>query len=149
MAWDLRYAESGPWTFVKADELPTAFAQIPPASDIGGLRTSVAGTPEADDAVREDASARLAEVRTRLGHLRVDVNGELGEAVVTVDGEPWPDLGIFVASDPGIREVRLMRGAEVVDSEDADVPEAGNATVQLEVDPAAMATAPDEGDGGG
>ena len=34
-----------------ADELPASFADIPPASDIGGLRTSVAGTPEAEEAV--------------------------------------------------------------------------------------------------
>ena len=57
--WYRAKAESGPWTFVKADELPTAFAQIPPASDIGGLRTSVAGTPEADDAVREQGKVEV------------------------------------------------------------------------------------------
>lgn len=41
----------GPWTFVRADELPKSFAEIPPASDIGGIRTSVAGTPEAEEAI--------------------------------------------------------------------------------------------------
>ena len=51
--WYRAKNSAGPWTFVRSDELPPAFAQIPPASDIGGLRTSVAGTPEAEDAVRD------------------------------------------------------------------------------------------------
>ena len=49
--WFRSKSEDGPWTFVRADELPPAFAEIPPASDLGGLRTSVAGTPEAEEAV--------------------------------------------------------------------------------------------------
>lgn len=102
---------------------------------------------DADASVREGAAARLTEVRARIGHLRVDLTGDPGEAVVTVDGEPWPELGVFVDADPGIREVRLMLGAEVLGSEDADVPEGGEATVTLEVNPAAF-TAPEPAGGG-
>ncbi|MCJ7816137.1 MAG: hypothetical protein MUP31_08830, partial [Xanthomonadales bacterium] len=53
--WFRSKSESGPWTFVRADELPASFKDIPPASDIGGLRTSVAGTEEAEAAVRDAA----------------------------------------------------------------------------------------------
>ena len=45
--WFRARSQEGPWTFVRGDELPASFANIPPASDIGGLRSSVAGTDEA------------------------------------------------------------------------------------------------------
>lgn len=127
-------------------------------SHVGRLREAIEHleraieAEDADDAVRSGAQERLAEVRRRIGHLRVDVNGEAGDAVVTVDGEPWPDLGIFRLADPGIREVRLMLGAQVIGSEDADVPEGGEASVTLDVDPSAMTASPAEGaedEGGG
>jgi len=42
---------SGPWEFVHADQLPQAFKDIAPGSDLGGVRSSVAGTEEAEDAL--------------------------------------------------------------------------------------------------
>lgn len=60
--WFRSKSESGPWTFVPANELPEAFAAIPPASDIGGLRTSVAGTPEAEEAVLDAQIPQTAAI---------------------------------------------------------------------------------------
>ncbi|MCP4813773.1 MAG: DUF3300 domain-containing protein, partial [Planctomycetaceae bacterium] len=60
--WFRAKSESGPWTFVPPDELPPAFAEIPPASDIGGLRTSVAGTPEAEEAVLDAQIPQTAAI---------------------------------------------------------------------------------------
>lgn len=73
--WYRSKAEDGPWTFVKPDELPASFAQIPPASDIGGLRTSVAGTPEAEDAVREQAIPQTAAIDRSSAALTVEYDG--------------------------------------------------------------------------
>lgn len=74
--WYRSKSNDGPWTFVKPDELPDAFAQIPPASDIGGLRTSVAGTPEAEDAVREQAIPQTAAIDRSSASLTVEYDGK-------------------------------------------------------------------------
>ena len=75
--WYRSKTESGPWIFVKPDELPASFAQIPPASAIGGLRTSVAGTPEAEDAVREQAIPQTAAIDRDSATLTVEYDGRL------------------------------------------------------------------------
>jgi hypothetical protein len=72
--WFRSKSEAGPWTFVPPDELPTAFAEIPPASDIGGLRTSVAGTPEADEAVLDAQIPQTAAI-SRDATLEVSYEG--------------------------------------------------------------------------
>ena len=51
--WYRSKSKEGPWTLVRADELPVAFADIPPASDIGGLRAWAAVTDEANEALRD------------------------------------------------------------------------------------------------
>lgn len=72
--WFRAKSTSGPWTFVPADELPTAFADIPPASEIGGLRTSVAGTPEAQEAVLDAQIPQTAAI-SRDATLTVEYDG--------------------------------------------------------------------------
>ena len=61
---------------MRADELPRSFADIPPASDIGGLRTSVAGTPEAEEAVREAAIPQTAAIKRSEASLSVEYDGK-------------------------------------------------------------------------
>ena len=48
--WFAARTFDGPWTFVPADRLPADFEKIPPESDAGSARASVAGTDEAEDA---------------------------------------------------------------------------------------------------
>ncbi len=74
--WYRSKNDSGPWTFVPPDELPESFAKIPPASDIGGLRTSVAGTPEAEDAVRNQAIPQTAAIDRKTATLTVEYDGK-------------------------------------------------------------------------
>lgn len=74
--WYRSKSQSGPWTFVRSDELPGSFAEIPPASDIGGLRTSVAGTEEAEDAVREAAIPQTAAIKRSEATLTVQYDGK-------------------------------------------------------------------------
>ena len=49
--WFTAPALSGPWTFMRSDQLPASFAQISTESDMAHLRTWVAGTDEAEDAI--------------------------------------------------------------------------------------------------
>jgi hypothetical protein len=73
--WYRSKSQQGPWTFVKPDELPASFARIPPASDIGGLRTSVAGTPEAEEAVRDAAIPQTTAIKRSEASLTVEYDG--------------------------------------------------------------------------
>jgi len=73
--WFRSKNEKGPWTFVPADELPPAFAEIPPASDIGGLRTSIAGSPEAEEAVLDAQIPQTAAISRSSASLEVDYEG--------------------------------------------------------------------------
>jgi len=74
--WFRSKSKEGPWVFVKPDELPSSFAAIPPASEIGGLRTSVAGTPEAEEAVRNAAIPQTAAIKRDEATLTVDYDGD-------------------------------------------------------------------------
>ena len=73
--WYRSKKQEGPWTFVRADELPPSFKDIPPASDIGGLRTSVAGTEEAEEAVRDAAIPQTAAIKRSEASLTVEYDG--------------------------------------------------------------------------
>ncbi|MEL7044007.1 MAG: hypothetical protein AAGL66_03190 [Pseudomonadota bacterium] len=74
--WFRSKTEAGPWTFVPATELPEAFATIPPASDIGGLRSSVAGTEEAEQAMLDAAIPQTAAINRAEATLTVEYDGE-------------------------------------------------------------------------
>ena len=74
--WYRSKSQDGPWTFVPADELPASFSEIPPASDIGGLRTSVAGTEEAEDAVLDQQIPQTAAIQRSEASLTVEYDGK-------------------------------------------------------------------------
>jgi hypothetical protein len=73
--WYRAKTEDGPWTFVPADELPASFKEIPPASDIGGLRVSVAGTEEADEAMLDAQIPQTAAIKRSEAKLEVEYDG--------------------------------------------------------------------------
>ncbi|HPO21078.1 MAG TPA: carbohydrate-binding family V/XII, partial [Rubrivivax sp.] len=52
----------GPWRFVAADALPPDFARIPPASRAGAVLPTVAGTPQAQEAVISNSIPQTATV---------------------------------------------------------------------------------------
>jgi hypothetical protein len=74
--WYRSKSAQGPWTFVPANELPEAFAQIPPDSDIGGLRSSVAGTDEAEQAMLDAAIPQTAAIVRADATLTVEYDGQ-------------------------------------------------------------------------
>jgi hypothetical protein len=60
--WFAGASLEGPWTFVPSDALPESFQKIPPESDIGHLRTWVAGTDEAREAVLDSQIPQTSAV---------------------------------------------------------------------------------------
>jgi hypothetical protein len=74
--WFRSATKEGPWTFVRPDSLPAIFREIPPASDIGGVRASVAGTEEAEDAVLDLEIPQTAAIKRHDAKLTVEYKGE-------------------------------------------------------------------------
>lgn len=68
--------ESGPWTFVEPDDLPADFADVPPESDVGNIRPSVAGTDEAREAVLENEIPQTAAVSRKDATVEVKYDGD-------------------------------------------------------------------------
>jgi hypothetical protein len=66
----------GPWAVVRPDQLPAAFKDIPPASALGDVRVSVAGTPEADDAMLDAQVPQTAAIERSKAKLEVKYDGE-------------------------------------------------------------------------
>ncbi|MGI9200123.1 MAG: carbohydrate-binding family V/XII [Woeseiaceae bacterium] len=74
--WYRSKSQDGPWTFVRSDELPKSFASIPPESDIGGLRVSVAGTDEANDAMLDAQIPETAAIERSKASIDVEYDGK-------------------------------------------------------------------------
>lgn len=66
----------GPWTFVRSDKLPDGFKEIPPASDIGGVRTSIAGTAEANEAIADAQIPQTTAIKRSEASLTVEYDGK-------------------------------------------------------------------------
>ena len=73
--WYRSKSQDGPWTFVPADELPASFAEIPPDSSVGGLRVSVAGTEEAEDAMLDAAVPQTAAIKRDAAGPEIEYDG--------------------------------------------------------------------------
>lgn len=74
--WFRSKSQDGPWVFVRSDELPKSFSNIPPESDIGGLRVSVAGTDEANDAMLDAQIPETAAIERSKASLSVEYDGK-------------------------------------------------------------------------
>jgi hypothetical protein len=74
--WFKSKNKEGPWSFVRPDRLPKSFKDIPPESDIGGLRTAVAGTDEAEQAVLDSQIPQTAAIKRSEAKLTVQYDGE-------------------------------------------------------------------------
>ena len=75
--WYWASTTKGPWTFVRGDQLPASFSRIPPGSPKANLLASVAGTPQAEDAIADAEIPQTSPIRR-------DATG----FSVTYDGRP-------------------------------------------------------------
>ncbi|MEJ2298442.1 MAG: carbohydrate-binding family V/XII [Woeseiaceae bacterium] len=107
--WYRSKSADGPWTFVPSDELPASFANIPPASDIGGLRTSVAGTPEAEDAVLDAQIPQTAAIKRSEASLTVEYDG-------SPDFERIPGTAVSYAVNTGAQVLEIDNRYYAVDN---------------------------------
>ena len=73
--WFRSQSTRGPWVFVRSDKLPDSFQLIPPGSDIGGVRHSVAGTPESHEAIVDNQIPQTAAIRRDEATLSVEYDG--------------------------------------------------------------------------
>jgi len=73
--WYKAASFSGPWTAVRPDRVPSAFKEIPPDSAVAEVRTFVAGTDEADDALADAQIPQTTAVK-RDQTLQVTYDGE-------------------------------------------------------------------------
>jgi hypothetical protein len=74
--WFRAKSLEGSWTFVRPDKLPAPFQGIPPGSDLGHARVSVAGTEEADEAVLDAQVPQTAAINRSTAKLEVKYDGE-------------------------------------------------------------------------
>jgi hypothetical protein len=65
--WFMAPGLTGPWTFVASDALPPDFAKIPSQSLAGAVLPTVAGTPQAQEAVIENSIPQTATVPLKNG----------------------------------------------------------------------------------
>jgi hypothetical protein len=98
--WYRSKSTSGPWTFVRADELPPGFKEIPPASDIGGLRASVAGTDEAVEAELDAQIPQTAVIKRSEAKLDVQYDG-------APKFEPIPGTQVAYAVNTGAQVLKI------------------------------------------
>jgi len=66
----------GAWTFVEPGQIPEGFADIPSNSDMASVRSSVAGTQEAKEAILENQIPQTAEVDRSEARLEVSYDGQ-------------------------------------------------------------------------
>ena len=107
--WYRSGEQSGPWTFVRADELPQSFQDIPPASDIGGLRVSVAGTEEADQAMLDAAIPQTTAIRKSEASLTVEYDGK-------PKFEKIPNTSVAYAVNTGAQVLEIKGAYYAVDN---------------------------------
>lgn len=70
-----RSLNNGPWDFVEPDKVPVTFNEIPADSDMGTVRSSIAGTQEAREAVLENQIPQTAEVDRQEAKLEITYDG--------------------------------------------------------------------------
>jgi hypothetical protein len=74
--WYIAATLDGPWSVVRPDLLPAAFKNIPPASPLGDVRVSVAGTPEAEDAMLDAQVPQTTAIQRDKAKTEVKYDGE-------------------------------------------------------------------------
>ena len=73
--WFNSESMNGPWQFVPADKLPTDFARIPENHPKANVLVSVAGTPQAKEALLANSIPQTATINRKTANLNVTYDG--------------------------------------------------------------------------
>jgi len=73
--WYAAASMAGPWAVVRPDQMPASFKDIPPESDLGAVRVSVAGTPEAGEAMLDAQVPQTSGIDRSKAKLEVQYDG--------------------------------------------------------------------------
>ena len=68
--------KDGEWKFIEPDKLPKDFANIPSEATIASVKTSVPGTPEAQEALYEQQMPQTAVVDRKTATTKVEYDGK-------------------------------------------------------------------------
>jgi hypothetical protein len=90
---------SGDWQYVPSDKLPADFAKIPKGSPKDNVLASVAGTPQASDAVANAQVPQTAKVERSKVHANVNYDGD-------PDFEPIDGTDMYYAVNSPVSVIR-------------------------------------------
>lgn len=82
--WFSTQSSHGPWTYVASRQLPAGFAKIPPDHPKSGVLASIAGTPEAREALIANSIPQTASVQR--GSVNLDVVYDGAPSFVAIEG---------------------------------------------------------------
>lgn len=74
--WYTSQSLNGPWDYIAADQLPAAFSSIPSDSPRARVRASVAGTPEAKDALADAQIPQTSVIKRNAPGPKVTYDGD-------------------------------------------------------------------------
>lgn len=109
--WYRAPSPDGPWSYVRADQLPASFKRITPESPKGNLLASVAGTDQAEDAVADAEIPQTSAIRRNSSGFVViydgapqfePIPGTSMQYAVNTDAEVIHADGRYYACDQGV-----------------------------------------------
>jgi hypothetical protein len=109
--WFRAPSTDGPWTFVRGDQLPASFKQVPLDSPKGNILASVAGTDQAEDAVADAEIPQTSAIQRSDRSFGVEYDGDPQfapiegtdlEYAVNTDAEVILADGRYYACDQGV-----------------------------------------------
>jgi hypothetical protein len=74
--WYRSKSMQGPWEFVRSDQLPKSFANIPENSEKGDVLTFVAGTTQSQEAIMDSQVPQTAAIKRSEAKLQVTYDGK-------------------------------------------------------------------------
>ena len=107
--WFTSPALTGPWTFVASNALPADFAKIPAQSLAGAVLPTVAGTPQAQEAVIENSIPQTATVPLKNGP-KFTPNFDGPPQYAPIPGTPLSYVAELVGADHPGRAEFVLRG---------------------------------------
>jgi hypothetical protein len=109
--WYKAPSPDGPWSFVRGDQLPASFKQVPPDSPKGNILASVAGTDQAEDAIADAEIPQTSAIRRGESDFEVSydgspqfepIEGTSLQYAVNTDAEVIFADGRYYACDQGV-----------------------------------------------